>query len=88
MTVQSRTQLSCSCYTKREFPGFDFFAPSKQTITLPDNVSTIDRSISLSPSMRGGWRMRVKLASGRYKYSYFERGEWKSKASERLKETT
>jgi hypothetical protein len=83
MTKKTCIQPSFKCCTNREFPGFDFFAPFKQMITPPDNSPSIDRSTNLSPLMHGGWRMRVKLPSGRYKYSYFEKGEWKSRAGER-----
>jgi hypothetical protein len=83
MTKKTGTQPSFVYHPKREFSGFDFFAPFKHIFVPPDSSSKSDRSRNLNPLMHGGWRMRVKLPSGRYKYSYFEKGEWKSKAGER-----
>jgi hypothetical protein len=83
MTKKTGIQASFAHQPQREFPGFDFFAPFKQMFTHSSSSPLIDRSTSICPSMHGGWRMRIKLPSGRYKYSYFEKGEWKSKASGR-----
>ncbi|MBN1492785.1 MAG: hypothetical protein JW938_01410 [Candidatus Omnitrophica bacterium] len=80
MTKNNGIQPSNMFGTNFEFPAFDFFAPFKQMMTFPDNPHVVDQSISLCPSLRGGWRMRVKLPSGRYKYSYFVNGQWKSKS--------
>jgi 1,4-alpha-glucan branching enzyme len=56
---------------------FSLFAPQASSIFLAGTFNNWNtRSVPMKKGSDGTWRVRVKMAPGRYEYKFFVDGDW------------